>query len=53
MESTVSDVPWLEFRSQVCWTVRQSAFGFGNCTVIRIRANCVLAHGMDVKVPHW
>ena len=32
---------------------RQIAFGRINGTVIRIRANCILAHGMEVKVPHW
>jgi len=24
-----------------------------NCEVILIRAKCLLAHGKEVKVPHW
>jgi len=35
------------------WLDRQITFGWINCEVIRIRAKCTLAHGMEIKVSHW
>jgi hypothetical protein len=54
MESTVTDDSWFGIRSQYVRQLdRQITIGCINRTVIRIRANFILAHGMEVKLPHW
>jgi hypothetical protein len=46
--------PWFDTSSQICSVIRRAKYcGWINCKVNKIQVSCILAHGMEFKVPHW